>query len=136
MKEYFLFLKSNDSVKYYPKNEAFYFTAYLTEPIHLENGPWYCALRAIKTKVIDTSDLYVYCDIIEESHVLGSKLPILQRIIPNAQGQVAESFDSSIHFEITSPVMNSITVYIRTASMAAPSVASEATTCTLHFFQK
>ena len=136
MEEHFLFLKSDDCDQTYPGNTPFHFSIQFRETIKLQGGNWYCSLRAIKTYVGTISDIYIYCDFVEESHVRGTKLPILCRIAPVTAGRVVERFDSSVNFKVTRDMLNTITVYIKTDDMIAPTFPDEPSTCMLHLFQK
>ena len=109
----------------------------MSEPLILDGSNWYCALRDIKIHANTLRDMYVYCDIIKDSYVLGSKLPILQRIAVEEGGRVIKTYDSSISFKVTRPLLSTVTVYIKKdEEQVAPSFPDEPTTCTLHIFKK
>ena len=74
--EYFIFLKSSDSLKYYPSNTPHYFTVELPETIYLDGDDiWYCTLRNLNCELSVPKSLYVYCDLVQQSFVLDRKLP-------------------------------------------------------------
>ena len=86
--EYFIFLKSSDSLKYYPSNMPHYFTVELPETIYLDGDDvWYCTLRNFTCELSVPKALYVYCDLVQQSFVLDRKLPIIQYIPKNKDGQ-------------------------------------------------
>ena len=150
--EYFLFLKSNDCLGYFPSNKPMHFTIRLAETLDLEHGEWFCALRDIKTYWHTNADLYVYCDVIKESHIFGTKLPILRHITHEQYGRIIQTYDSSINFKITRPELSFITIdikagmeapptppeetYIKEGQNPVPLFPDEPTTCTLHLFKK
>ena len=136
--EHFLFLKSDDSLDFYPLNRPDNFTVQLSEPIHLDDSIWICALRDFTCHLTYPQNLYIFCDIVQDSHVFGRKLPIMQRVpeMVNDQTYVVESYDSSVCFKITRPVLTHITVYIKNAQLLRPSFADKPTTCMLHLIRK
>ena len=136
MEEIYLFLSSNDSLDYYTGNNPASFTVRLPESANLE-GNWACALRDFQCHPQTSSDLYVFCDVIQDSYVRDRKLPILQHI-PRQEngGSVVQNYDTSICFRVTRPNLNSVSIYIKDATMKTPSFKAEPTTCTLHLYKR
>ena len=134
--EHFIFIKSDDCLEVYPSNEPYTFRYQLTEPIVLEGSGWQCALREFKTVVTTLRNLYVYCDIVDDSNVLGKKLPILRRIAPEQTGRLIYTYDSSVAFKVTRPVISSVCVTIRLGDYSqTPLFEDEPSTCLLHIFK-
>ena len=134
--EHFIFLKSDDCLDVYPENDPQCFRYQLSEPILLEGSGWHCALRELKTIVTTLRNIYVYCDIIEDSNVLGKKLPILRRIAPESIGRVICTYDSCIAFKITRPVISSLCITIKEGEYTqTPLFEDEPSTCLLHIFK-
>ena len=137
MDELYLFLASNGSIDYYPNNSPAHFSVKLPETIHLSGGgPWMCALQQFQCKTRSPTNLYVFCDALEDSFALCRKLPLLQRIPRQVDNRVVQSFDASLCFKVTRHALNTITVYTRDAQLETLSFAEEPTNCTLHFFRK
>ena len=131
--EFFLFLSSEDSKAYFPQNNPGQFSVALPDVLYLD-GTWTCALRDIQCWPSTSSDLYVFCDAVEDSYVRDRKLPILQRIPQSDTGShVIETYDSTIQFKVSRSVINTLTLYIRDSTMKPVSFKTGATYCTLHF---
>ena len=130
--EYFIFLKSTDSLNYYPFNAPQSFTVQLPETINLGDNVWFCTLRSLTCELTAPKALYVYCDLVEQSYVLDRKLPIIQYIPKYKEGRVIESYDSSVRFKVTRSAVASITVYVKDDQFQNPSFTNEPLTCTLH----
>ena len=138
--EYFIFLKSTDSLDYYPSNGSHCFTVQLPETLYLDGDDvWYCALRDFTCTLTTPTPLYVYCDLVQQSIVLDRKLPIIQYIpkyTTGGDGSVRESYDSSMCFKVTRSTITNITVYIKDDQLKDPSFTSAPSTCTLHLIRK
>ena len=136
-KEHFIFLKSDDCIELFPNNKPDSFTYKLAEPLCLQGKGWNCALREFKTTVSTLRNLYVYCDIVEPSNVLGLKLPILRRLAPERIGRVIYTYDSSVAFRITRPIITNICINIKEGEYTqTPLFEDEPSTCVLHLFQQ
>ena len=133
MMEFFMFLSSKDSKSYFPNNNPGDFSVVLPDTLYLD-GTWTCALRDIQCWPATPTDMYLFCDAVEDSYVKDGKLPILQRIPQtNTGSQVIETYDSMTQFKVSRSVINTLTLYIRDSSMKPVSFQTEATCCTLHF---
>jgi hypothetical protein len=135
MNEHFIFLSSQDSKDYFEDNTPYKFTVHLTETLDLTQGTWYCALKEVSLKLTTPVNMYIYCNIVEDTHVLGRKKPILQ-FIPRQQKTIVQSYDSSIAFRVKQPCMQTITIYIEKRNGAKPPFTRDMSHCTLHLFQK
>ena len=131
MSPFNLFVSSADSKSYFPQNCPSDFSIQLREIIHLE-GDWTCSLRAIKCVTTTDTDLYVFCDLLEESYVHDTKLPILQ-YVPGKQGKVVRDFDCNTSQRLISNNISTIRIYIRDFHFKKAPLTGERTTCTLHF---
>ena len=131
--EIVLFLSSEDSLEYFPYNNAFEFTVRLPDPLHLE-GVWYCTLRDFQCHVATPTDLYIFSNIIQDSYVRNKKLPILQHV-PATSSHVIQNYDSSIRHKLILTDINAINIYIMTKSLSMPSYGRGPSTCTLQFIQ-
>lgn len=148
MQDLYLFVSSSDSCKnFYPRNTQSRFTIQLPDTLHLNHTPWYCALRDISCEITKSVDLYVFCDVIEDSYVREQKLPILQHIPFTTQARattskgeegirVVTTFDSSIAHRIKITQLKTLTIYITDKDLKPPSFTSAHVTCTLHLFTK
>ena len=79
--EHYLFLGSDDSV--YPGNAPGDFVVTLPKTYRLD-GDWECALLEISLHMPYHERLHVCSDIIEDSYVKGTSLPLM-RIIPTVE---------------------------------------------------
>ena len=130
MNELYLYLSSVDSLQHFPNNSLSDFTIHLPTEYRFD-GTWTCALRAIKCETTISKDLYVFCDIVEDSYVRDRKMPILQ-YIPGEKGIISKDYDSSVCPALTRTSLNTLRVYIRDYKMNEPALIGESTTCTLH----
>ena len=131
-----MFLKSDDCTDIYPGNNPDTFRYQLVEPIVLEGTGWQCALREFKTIVTTLRNLHIFCDIVENSNVLGKKMPILRRIAPKHTGRLIYTYDNSIAFKVTRPVISSLCITIKDGEYTqTPLFEDEPTTCLLHLFK-
>ena len=90
----YIYLKSSDSVNYFPRNNILSFTVKLPERIVLNNpasrGEWRCALVDIKISdvpdiflhgtTIQPETLYIGSDIIDTSHTAFGRVQILRKL--------------------------------------------------------
>ena len=129
---FYIFANSKDSTSYFPNNDAVDFSLQLPETIHLK-GVWTCSLRNIRCTTTPNTDLYVFCDAVEESYVRNTKLPILQMVHSEEDGNIVCHFDGSICMKVTRTELNTLRIYIKTFTQHKPSFISEPLTCTLHF---
>ena len=75
----YLVVGSADSKLIHPTNSPCEFIAELSRLTNLK-GIWKCALVDYNIGKQQREDLYVYCDLIQESPVHGEKLPLLRII--------------------------------------------------------
>ena len=139
MEDLFLFLSSNDSLEYYPDNKPACFSVKLPETMYLNGGGgmWMCALRDFQCRTSVVADLYLFCDMVEDSYVRNRKLPILQHIPRDfTTRQIVQTYDSSIHFPVTRQEINIITIHIKDEHLEFAPLVDQPSTCTLHFFRK
>lgn len=123
-------------MEYYPGNKPDDFRYHLSEPIVLEGSGWRCALRELKTIVTTLRNLYVFCDIVEDSNVLGKKLPIVRRIAPEQTGRLIYKYDSTVSFKVTRPVITSLRITISEGEYTqTPLFDDEPSTCLVHLFK-
>ena len=136
--EYFIFMKSTDSLNYFPSNTNHHFTVELPEAVYLDgNDVWYCALRHFTCELTSPMALYVYCDLVQQSFVLDRRLPIIQYIPKyTRETRVTETYDSSMAFKVTRSTITNITVYIKDEKFKHPSFTDEPSTCTLHLMKR
>ena len=128
-----MFISSCDSLQFFPDNKPNDFTIRLPDELHLE-GEWTCTLRNLKCVTTLDTDLYVFCDVVEESYVRNRKLPILQ-YIPGEQGKMVGNFESDLCAKLSRKDITTIRIYIRDFHLREAPLAGERTTCTLHFLK-
>ena len=65
-----------------------------------------------KIKVQSNNDLFLCCDIIEESYVGNEKLPVLCRLDRDENGKIDCNIYKVLYLRIIRPVISSIRLYI------------------------
>jgi hypothetical protein len=131
-----LFLSSQDSTSWFPQNNNQSFRIKLPTSLKLE-GKWKCALTEV-TYTPDfsgekPSEIYVCCDIVQESYGLNSTLPILRKLnVPETKTRIQHIFPQNIYIELSQEEIQYIHIYIKTQDLQDPSFGSEPFTCTLH----
>ena len=65
-----------------------------------------------KIKVQSNNDLFLCCDIIEESYVGNEKLPVLYRLDKDENGKIDCNIYKVLYLRIIRPVISSIRLYI------------------------
>lgn len=125
----YLFLSSGDGRGAYRANTPWDFTLPV-EPTDLY-GEWECALTEIdfdgKTK---NTPMYVYCDLIEASQALDTRLPLLRVV------EKAGVFQSPYYLRVTRASASPVRVYIRTRNHQIPSLDVRTVRCTLELRRK
>ena len=117
----YLFLSSTDSLDLSPNNSTYDFTVTLPQTIM---GEFKIALVEMHY-TSHFEDLYVYCDIAEQSYVKDSSLPIL-RIV----SQMGE-FGNLYFFPVTRRAIQRIRVYITNKDFETPLQDAGPIRCTL-----
>jgi hypothetical protein len=129
MKDFYLHLSSNDSIKYYPENRASNFTIHLPEEIKLE-GNWLCALTEIVLPTPKYIDIIICCDAVQHGFVIDKKIPLLRRLLK--RGKYNE-FINRFYIPVISRTLNSINIYVLDKEGKELSFDSGRLSCTLHF---
>ena len=93
----YIYLSSDDSLDIYPKNSPGSFYSKFCLPI---TGKWEIALLQLQyinsyIQNIPPKNLYICCDICNESYLSNMKLPILRRIF-NTSSQSGETVEAEI----------------------------------------
>jgi len=112
---HYLFLSSEDS-KLIHSNTNSDFTIEL--PTALE-GKFTCGVTQIKINNTTKEDLCVYCDIIEESYINDSLLPLL-RVIKRSN-----TFNPVYYFNVKQIRIPRIKIWIRTRSGSKPQLTGK-----------
>ena len=119
----YLFLDSEDSKSMHADNTAFDFVIELPQDLNLV-GYWDCALTEISYSQ-PTTDLYIYCNIINYSYENDSYKPIL-RIVNGS-----DIFEKLYFIPITQQSIPRIHIYIRDKQGNTPSDSGQELRCTL-----
>jgi hypothetical protein len=125
-----------------PRYKSAYFstegdtTISLQSPLELEN--YACGLTKISGK-IDTSNgmykkkIYLCCDMIEESLVEKTTMPVLHKIETNNYGKIDDTINHVIWLSIIRPTITSIRLYICDEHQKVVSLSKSLVNCTLLF---
>ncbi len=116
----YLFLNSEDSKDFHSNKN----TEFIIELPDALEGKFTCALTEIKFENTTTEDLYIYCDIIEDSYVNNSFLPLLRIVTESTK------FHTLYYLKVKQSRIPRIKVSIKTREGKAPTLTGN-TTCTL-----
>ena len=117
MTDFYLFLSSQDSLDVRKNNSSSDFYTQLPKTYSLE-GQWLCALKqALFTsdfKPKTTRRLYLCSDIVEESYVRNTLVPIVRNIeiYNKSKKYLTEYFDDDIYLPVNVTHLTSIRVYL------------------------
>ena len=133
--DHYVFLCSADSLQTHVNNTASDFVIDLPRTYRLD-GTWECALTEI-TFVSQfehlTDRIYVCSDVIEDSYVKGTALPILRSLDVDTDEKVDLTFDSLYYFKVQSDQIRRITIFIRDSELRPIRFKVDRLYCTLHF---
>lgn len=87
----------------------------------------------ITKKINKDRDLYLCCNIIEESFVNNVKLPVLRYLKRNSSGFINSNIDHIIWLNVIRPEINEIRLYITDNTGKVISVPKNKLSCTLLF---
>ena len=104
-------------------------------PVPLEIEGYGCGVIEMSGKVRTgfTDNLYLCCDICEESYVNNIKMPVLRYISRNRNGLVNKPIDHVIWLRVMRPNISSIRLYISDEHGKIVSVEDNFLNCTLLF---
>ena len=105
-----IFISSLDSLEYSPDNTTYDFTVTLPEPII---GRYKVALTEISYPT-HFEDLYIFCDIVEQSYLQDKSLPLLR--IVTGMGELNHLY----YFNVTRQVIQRLRVYILDKNLEKP----------------
>ena len=127
MSHYF-FVSSEDSKDIHPMNSLSDFIVELPRMYDLE-GQWEIALLDVEVSKSSVSmpDLYLFCDLCENSYSLDSELPVLRRFTFKT-----ETFPTPYYIRLSCRIFNRFRIYIRNKASQSIPVDAGSLYCTLH----
>jgi hypothetical protein len=138
--EHYLFLSSQDSLAYFPNNKAHRFTVKLPGTLKL-SGHWKCAMMEVvyvpQFEGEKPKELYLCCDLVQESYGSNSMLPILRKVsVPTALGnKTVLTFPQNYYFNVSQEEVQYVQIYVKDQKLQDPSLMQEPLSCTLHLVQ-
>ncbi len=137
MKDFHLYLSSRDSVDIRKNNDPSDFWIQLPKSYDLE-GHWSCCLKEISLTLDFTpksSRLYVCCDVIEDSYVRDSLLPILRNVEVGSLYKKYKriEYNRPIYVNVKSQSFQRIRLYLRDENLNPVQFSSNDLHCVLHF---
>lgn len=129
----YMILDSDKNLEYFPNNVPYNFKSHLMQPLNLE-GKWSVALTEIDfNEKIQTSSLYVNCDICESIIVNGVWSNVLRKVNCDVKRQFTNSFNWIYYLPVIKPEIGEIEISIKDANGALATFISRDITVTLHF---
>jgi hypothetical protein len=129
MRDFYIHMSSNDSIKYYPESDSSNFTIHLPDEIEL-HGQWECALAEIDLPVNPRKDLIICCDIVESGVILGKKLPVLRRVFKKNK---FTEFINRFYVPVIRSSFRTICIYVLSGTGEIVSFGDGRLSCAVHF---
>ena len=132
MSHYF-FVSSEDSKVVYPTNNLGDFTVELPKIYDLE-GQWQIALLDLEVRKTSTlmPDLYMFCDLCDNSYSSDSELPVLRRVTFKSGMRTNLMFPIPYYINLSRHIFNRFRIYIKNKVGQPISVDKGSLYCTLH----
>ena len=125
----YLYISPTDFTgKQYPNNTQYDFIYELPHPVSLE-GDWGCAIVEVLLKRKLSENLYVFCDIVDNSIVHGESVPLLRTIENKVE------YLNPFYHKITLNKIKRLRISIRTKRNSIPVVNLSACTLVLEIKQ-
>lgn len=136
---FFLFLNSQDSAVFHSTNTADDFTISLPKPYIME-GIWECALFEMSVSLrndVSTSRIHICTDVVEDSYVSNTMLPIL-RVVTLRPGRdfVELTYQRPFYFDVCKQEIGRIRLFIRDEQLHPLHSNLRYFTCVLGFRKK
>lgn len=135
MDDFYLYLYCGDSLATQVNNHAGDFVVVLPRTYRL-NGRWECALveLTLKPQTEQRSDrLYVCTDLIDESYLRDTFLPILRTILPTDEDVIDIEFGTPHYMSIHRNELDRVRIFIRGDRLQPCRFKIDHLYCTLHF---
>ena len=139
MTEFYTYLSSKDSLNLRTNNSPSDFWIQFHKPFALD-GHWVCALKQISLTCNFTPKskrLYLCSDIVGESYVRNSAVPVLRNIeIENRYKKLTTvTFDDDIYLPVNVSNLNAIRLYLLGEDLEPINFESNDLHCVIHFKQ-
>ena len=135
MEDFYLHFHCADSLLSHVDNHAGDFTVDLPRRFLL-NGQWECGLSEI-TFVSNfeksTHRIYVCSNLVEDSYVKGTSLPILRSIDVDAEEKVDLIMNPVFYFKVQCEELRRLQIFIRDDALGPSRFKIDRLFCTLHF---
>ena len=140
MTDFYLFLSSQDSLDVCKNNNTSEFWIQLPKTYSLE-GQWLCALKQVSFTRFTcdfkpkTRRLYLCSDIVEESYVRNTLVPVVRNIeiYNKSKKYLTENFEYDTYLSVNVTHLTSVRVYLRDSDLKPVQFDSNDLHCVLHF---
>ena len=138
--DFYVYVRSDETDKYFPENKAYKFISRLNSPINLE-GFWkvalveFYALDNSRSRNSSSETLYIYSDICKESIINGSKKSVLRRVFKNDKSGWKNIFDSPFYLPVNKKYFQEFELQITTDYLTEAIFLKSPVHITLHFKQ-
>lgn len=131
MKDFYIYISSEDSMKCFPNNHASQFSVDFPHEIPLK-GEWYCSLTEVCLPPNAPDELIICSSILEYAFVSDSKLPVLRKLYKKVRHV---EFSQRNYVLVTLRSIQTLDIYVRDKMGRPISFPKGALKCTLHFKQ-
>lgn len=129
--DFYITLRSNDSLDFYPENNSFYFRVELNAPIQFDHR-WKVGLCDVRVDSAKEGDLYICSSVCEESQVGSGMLPLLRRMYCT-NDDIEKDFLKVHYIPLRVKELKTLDIYIKDSQGHLASFISETSVLTLHF---
>ena len=131
-----MILSSTDSSNYF-NNSPNNFTVQLNRQVQFD-GYWVVAvtdfnIKNYKQNKTNEHEIFLYCDICQETFVGGREIPLLRRIVLNSDQKTNIIFTTPYYIPLKVSQLQQIKIYIKNRKGDPVSFQTEEVTLTLHF---
>ena len=144
---FYLYLDKTDSLNYFPRNNGRDFTVKLPERLNLMAGSWSCGLVQVCMAGSQSDlirEIFICCDIIEDSFTAAGKLPVLRSFSPQhisgnagqeSQGNFTKHIEYSniFYIHLRQACFEKVNIYIKDRKWGDSTGDLEVRNCVLHF---
>lgn len=138
MDNFYLFLASDDSILTHVNNTAGDFVVELPRRYRLD-GTWeYSSWEITFVSEFEqlTDRIYVCADVIEDSYVRGTTLPVLRSIEIDTDTKIDLSFNPLCYIKVQTDELRRIQIFIRDRNLKPSRFKFDRLYCSLHFRQR
>ena len=138
MKQFCVFVNSEDSLNIFNDNAGGRFRVYFPNPYVLDRT-WECALLEVTfvpMLTAPTRRIYVCCDFVDNSYVRDTYIPVLQSLSVLSEGVTDVTFENPIYYQVRGGIGQHIEISMRDDNLEIWHFKDDHVFCLAHFRKK